>query len=102
MHDSKRPPYTGGTIGKTGVVAVKSRTTKKVKAKVTKPVSSISLQNLVGETAEKRSTVYTDQHRGYIGLKDKDYSHTSVNHGGGQYIKGQATHKRRRVLLEHA
>lgn len=90
MHSSKRPPYTGGTIGKTAVVAVKSRATKKVKARVTKPVSSISLQNLIEGTAEKGSTVYTDQHRGYIGLKDKAYKHTSVNHGAGQYIKGQA------------
>ena len=90
MHASKRPPYFGGTIGKTAVVAVKSRATKKVKARVTKPVSSISLQRLVEGTAEKGSTVYTDQHRGYRGLKDKDYKHEVVNHGAGEYIKGQA------------
>ena len=36
MHASKRPPYISGTAGKTPVVAVRSRPTKKVKAKVTK------------------------------------------------------------------
>lgn len=48
---------------KTPVVGVKSRTTKKVKARVTKPVSSMTLQRMVEGTAEKGSTVYTDQHK---------------------------------------
>ena len=34
--------------------------------------------------------VYTDQHKGYIGLKHKDYRHESVNHGVHEYIKGKA------------
>ena len=90
MHASKKPAYTAGTVGKTPVVAVKSRATKKVKARVTNPVSSMTLQRLIEETAEKGSTVYTDQHQGYIGLKKKNYKHESVNHGIGEYIRGQA------------
>ena len=90
MHANKRPKgIIAGHAGKTPVVAVKSRTTKKVKARVTKPVSSISLQGLIEGTAEKGSTVYTDQHQGYIGLKKKNYKHESVNHGTGEYIRGQ-------------
>ena len=90
MHANKRPEgIIAGHAGKTPVVAVKSRTTKKVKARVTKPVSSTTLQNLIEGTAEKGSTVYTDQHQGYIGLKKKNYKHLSVNHGIGEYIRGQ-------------
>lgn len=74
---------------KTPIVAVKSRATKKVKARVTKPISRATLHGMIERTVEKGSTVYTDQHRGYIGLK-KNYKHTSVNHGVGEYIKGQA------------
>ena len=90
MHASKRPPYISGTAGKTPVVAVKSRPTKKVKAKVTKPISSVTLQRLVEGTARKGSTIYTDQHKGYRGLKHKDYKHEAVNHGVGEYTRGQA------------
>ena len=90
MHASKRPPYIAGTAGKTPVVAVKSRTSKKVKARVTKPISSMSLQRLIEGTAKRGSTIYTDQHRGYIGLKDKNYTHGAVNHGVSEYIRGQA------------
>lgn len=90
MHASKRPAYIVGTAGKTPVVAVKSRTSKKVKARVTKPISSMSLQRLIEGTAKRGSTIYTDQHRGYIGLKDKNYTHEAVNHGVGEYIRGQA------------
>lgn len=90
MHASKRPPYIAGTAGKIPVVAVKSRSTKKVKARVTKPISSMSLQRIIEQTVDRGSTVYTDQHRGYIGLKHKGYSHESVNHGVGEYIRGQA------------
>ena len=64
--------------------------TKKVKARVTKPVSSINLQRIIEGTAEKGSTVYTDQNLGYIGLKKKDFKHESVNHDVGEYIRGQA------------
>ena len=34
--------------------------------------------------------MYTDQGRGYVGLKKKNYKHFPVNHSVGEYIKGQA------------
>ena len=91
MHKSKKPiEEPSGYVGKTPVIAIKSRTTKKVKARVTKPVSSVTLHELIEGTAEKGSTVYTDQHGGYMGLKDKGFKHESVNHGVGEYIRGKA------------
>lgn len=39
---------------------------------------------------KRGSTVYTDQHRGYKGLKHKDYKHEAVNYDGGEHIRGQA------------
>ena len=91
MHASKRMLMGGaGVKGKTPVVGVKSRKTKKVKAKVTKPVSSITLQRMVQETVKEGSTVYTDYHMWYVGLKKKNYKHFPVNHSVGQYIKNQA------------
>ncbi len=39
---------------------------------------------------ETGSTVYTDEHRGYIGLDGIFYSHQSVNHSAGEYVNGMA------------
>ena len=91
MHKSRKPRMSGaGPQDKTPVVAIKERESKKIKAKVTKPVSSITLQRMVQETVEEGSTVYTDQNRGYIGLKRKNYGHEAVNHSVGEYVREQA------------
>ena len=91
MHASRRMLMGGaGVRGKTPVVGGKSRKTNKVKAKVTKPVSSVTLQRMVQETVKEGSTVYTDHHMGYVGLKKKNYKHFSVNHSVGEFIKDQA------------
>ena len=89
-HTSKRSQVVTGVGDKTPVIAVKSRATKKVKARVTKPVSSVTLHRIIEETAERGSIIYTDQHGGYMGLKDKGFKHESVNHGVGEYIRGKA------------
>ncbi len=91
MHKSKKPRMVGaGTQDKTPVVAIKERKSKKIKAKVTRPVSSITLQRMVKESVEEGSTVYTDQNRGYIGLRKKNYRHESVNHSVGEHVREQA------------
>ena len=91
MHTSKKPRMVGaGVQDKTPVVAIKSRKTKKVKAKVTKPVSSTTLQRMVEGTVKKGSTIYTDQNAGYKGLTKKNYKHESVSHSVSEYIKDQA------------
>ena len=90
MHKSKKPRMSGaGPQDKTPVVAIKERGSKKIKAKVTKPVSSITLQRMVNENVEAGATVYTDQNRGYVGLR-RNYNHESVNHSVREYVRDQA------------
>ena len=84
MHTSKKPRMVGaGQQDKTPVVGIKERGSRKIKAKVTEPVSSITLQNMVQETVKKGSMVYTDQNAGYKGLAKKNYKHEAVNHSIG-------------------
>lgn len=47
------------------------------------------LQGFVRAHAEAGSTVVTDSHRSYNGLRDA-YTHVSVNHSIGEYVKGKA------------
>ena len=37
---------------------------------------------------ESGATIYTDEHRGYRGLK-KDYEHSAVCHSVGEYVRGE-------------
>ena len=51
MHKLKKPiKEPSGYVGKTPVIAVKSGKAKKVKARVTKPVSSVTLQRMIEES----------------------------------------------------
>ena len=91
MHKSKKPRMSGaGAQDKTPVIGVRERATGKVKAKVANTVSSITLQNMIQESAEEGSMIYTDQNRGYKNIVKKNYRHASVNHSAGEYIKGMA------------
>lgn len=58
---------------------------------MTKPISSMTLQRIIEQTVDRGTTIYTDQHQGYIGLKYKGYKHEAVNHGIGEYIRGKFT-----------
>ena len=88
MSKSKREGLEGrGSVGKTAVVGVKDRKTKKVRARVVKYTDAETLQGFVREYVEDGATVYTDDAKAYIGMKD--FAHDSVKHSILEYVKGQ-------------
>ena len=90
MHASKRKALWGrGPVGKVAVVGMKDRKTKQIKAKVVKTTTQPELQGFVREGAKPGSTVYTDEHRAYFGLRG-DYRHSAVQHKIKQFVDGQA------------
>ena len=54
-------------------------------------VKRASLYPVIDATVTKGSKIHTDQLRSYVGLRDRGYSHASVNHNAGEYVSG-ATH----------
>jgi transposase-like protein len=58
-----------------------------VVATVIDDVSSKAIQASVRNWVESGATLYTDQAKTYLGLA-KDYNHSSVNHGIGEYVSG--------------
>ncbi|NQY82847.1 MAG: IS1595 family transposase [Alphaproteobacteria bacterium] len=48
-----------------------------------------SLQGFVHQNIEEKSSVFTDEHKGYIELSIK-YEHQSVKHSVGGYVSGMA------------
>ena len=85
-HADKRLHAGRGGVGKTTVIGAKDRPTNRVKAQVVDGTTQPILQGFVIESVQPGAKVYTDEHRGYIGL----LNHESVKHSAGEYVNGQA------------
>ena len=86
-HHDKKLKFERGAVGKTAVIGVKERETKKVKAKVIENIKRPTLHSFIGESVELGSTVYTDDLGSYENLKD--YEHGTVKHSVGEYVDEQ-------------
>ena len=76
-----------GAVGKMAVVGIKDRATNEVRAEVIADTTGETLQGFVRENVEPGATVYSDEHKSYIGLK-RDFDHDSVNHSVAEYVDG--------------
>jgi transposase-like protein len=88
MHvvDRKRKIHGTGGTDKVAVHGALQRGGSVV-ATVIDTVSAKTLQASIRAWVESGATLYTDQAHGYIGL-DGDFVHRSVNHGAGEYVRG--------------
>ena len=79
----------GPNVGKSIVAGVKDRRTNKVSAAVVEDTTARTLQCFVEENVVCDAKVYTDESRSYLGLIF--HEHESVNHGRGEYVRGDAS-----------
>ncbi|HQM51558.1 MAG TPA: IS1595 family transposase [bacterium] len=86
-HASKKLHKGRGGVGKSIVFGIKSRDGE-TRAKVLELVDRKALHKAVKEAVAHGAILYTDDHRGYYGLKD--YRRTAVNHSRGEYVNGDA------------
>ncbi len=75
-HTSKKLNSGRGTVGKTAVVGVMGRDSKKVVAKPVSETDKSTLQGFITENVEEGSTVFTDEAVAYIGIFD--FEHEAV------------------------
>ncbi len=87
-HADKKTKGGQGGADKTVVIGVMERGGK-VKAKKAKDRSGRTLNTFVNANVKKGSTMSTDEWMGYNKLSAK-FKHLVVNHGDGQYVKGEA------------
>jgi transposase-like protein len=89
MHAKRRRQVITGTggVNKHAVVGTRERSGK-VKAMRVADTGRETLHNFIKTNVVPGSTVYTDEHRAYLGLKD--YFHQTVQHSVGEYVKGNA------------
>ena len=86
-HESKKQKRGRGTVGKTAVVGMKDRATKRVAARVVDRTDKATLQGFVDDHAAPDATAYTD---GTSAYKSMDRPHESVQHSVGEYVRGKA------------
>lgn len=86
-HASKKLRQGRGSVGKTPVAGAIDEKGN-VRAMPVPDVSGATLHSFIGQNVAKGSTVVTDNFRSYRGLKG--YTHLTVNHSVGQYVKDMA------------
>lgn len=88
-HNDKKLNSGRGTVGKTAVMAMKERDRNRIKAFPITSTESAVLHASIKENIVAGSTLYTDEHRGYLGMTG--YDHSTVNHSAGEYVNGMAS-----------
>ncbi len=86
-HANKRLDGCRGVQGKQAVIGVVERGGK-VTATILPNTTVPTMHKFIYENVKSASTIYSDEHSGYIGLIG--YKHLSVKHHAGEYVKGTA------------
>ncbi len=87
-HESKREHLGRGPVGKQAVMGIRQRENGAVRAFPIPETDRVHLQSAIVENVKRGSTVYSDSHPAYAGLRG--YTHESVAHSAGEYVRGMA------------
>ena len=90
-HDHKRLGLGRGGVGKTPVIAGRSRETGRVKAEVKSAITGRNAVGFVNRHVQVGSTIHTDESAIYSRVSGLLYKHESINHGSGEYVRGDVT-----------
>ena len=85
-HAQKKLHAGRGTVGKAAVAGLKDRKKKEVRVAVVENTSRQALQEFVEGNATLEARKYTDEHRAYDGMPNRE----SVKHSVGHWVNGQA------------
>lgn len=90
-HQSKRLGLGRGAIGKTAVIAGRERGSGRVRAEVPATVTRRTATGFAYRNIEAGSTIHTDESAIYNRLNGLIYKHETINHGLGEYRRGNVT-----------
>ncbi len=86
-HNNKKLKSGRGPVGKQAVIGARERGGN-VKARAISNTDAKTLKGFVHENVEPGSTVFSDDHRGYLGLHGMLYNHAAVKHSAKEYVNG--------------
>lgn len=90
-HESKRLGLGRGAIGKTAVIAGRERESGRVRAEVPATVTRRTATGFAYRNVAAGSTIHTDESAIYNRLGGLIYTHETINHGLGEYRRGDVT-----------
>ncbi len=90
-HKSKRLGLGRGAIGKTAIIAGRERGSGRVRAEVPASVTGRTAVGFAYRNVEAGSEIHTDESAIYNRLGGLIYSHETINHGAGEYVRGNVT-----------
>jgi len=90
-HESKRLGLGRGSVGKTPVIAARERESGRVKAEVHPTVTGRNAVGFAHRHVQVGSTIHTDESAIYNRVGGLLYKHESINHGAGEYVRGDVT-----------
>ena len=88
-HTDKKLNAGRGAVGKQAVLGLKERKGH-VKMYPIAGTDMPTLHKAVNDNVAEGSTIYTDEHKGYSGLGEIRYNHSSVKHSAKEYANGMA------------
>jgi len=86
-HASHKMNAGRGVVGKTPVIGAVERNGRVTTAIITS-ANAKEVHDFIRNNVNPNSTVYSDEHRSYLGLIG--FKHESVNHSAGEYVNGKA------------
>jgi transposase-like protein len=89
-HESKKLKAGRGTVGKTAVLGMRERGGRVVMSPIAK-TDKATIQSAIVEQVETNSTLHTDEASAYDGIHAKSFTHETVNHSAGEYVRDNVT-----------
>jgi len=86
-HELKKIKAGRGTVGKTPVLGMRERGGRTVAMSIETPSKKI-LHAAIQEHVETGSAVHTDEGAGYVGIDALGFTHETVDHKAGEYVRG--------------
>ena len=88
-HNHKKSKAGRGSVGKQAVLGMRERDGR-ARAVPIDNTDQKTLHNLIHANVEIGSTLYTDEHKSYMGLDGLFYTHESVKHSAKEFVNGMA------------
>ena len=89
-HESKKLKAGRGAVGKTAVLGMRERGGKVVAAPIAH-ANKATIRKAIVECVEARAELHTDESVVYAEVEGMAYTHESVNHSAGEYVRGNVT-----------
>lgn len=89
-HNSKKLRAGRGAVGKQVVIGMRERGGR-TRAKKVASTDTRTIHEAIHENVELGSTLHTDEASGYNGLAPLFFSHATVNHRSGEYVRSGVT-----------